>query len=339
MYRMIESLKNPASLPDPTNMVTLIQTHISYVLVADEFVYKVKKPVDFGFLDFSTLEKRRYYCTQEVKLNQRLSKDIYLGILPIFQQGDDYSIGEGKGKIVDYCVRMRKIPQQLLMKSVFLEGRLRTENLDAIALLLSRFHREAERSRDIDAFGEAESFKINTDENFRQTEKYIGVTIKGEDFFSLRTWTEDFYRRNERLFRERIQEGRIRDCHGDLHMEHICLTDPVAVIDCIEFNDRFRYSDTLSDISFLLMDLEYHGGKDLAAYLWKVYASEHGERDMQALLIFYKIYRAYVRGKVISFRLDDDTLSSAEKEGVAREAAAYFTLARSYITEVEKMGS
>ncbi|PKN24806.1 MAG: hypothetical protein CVU64_21330 [Deltaproteobacteria bacterium HGW-Deltaproteobacteria-21] len=331
MVSMIERLLDPASLPDPTSTVTLVQTHISSVIVADRFVYKIKKPVNFGFLDFSTLEKRKYFCHQEVRLNQRLSKEIYLGVLPVLQEGDRFRIGEGRGAAVEYAVKMKRIPEQVLMKSMFREGRLGIEHLNSISLLLARFHGEAERSKEIDSFGEPEKFKINTDENFMQTEKYVGRTLKEEDFLSLRGWTDAFYQKYDRLFRERIEKGKIRDCHGDLHMEHICLTEPVSVIDCIEFNDRFRYSDTLSDIAFLLMDLEYHGGRDQAAHLWKAYQVESGERDVEGLLVFYKVYRAYVRGKVISFQLDDERLPGMEKERIARQASAYFDLARRYI--------
>ncbi|RJR41414.1 MAG: hypothetical protein C4576_17960 [Desulfobacteraceae bacterium] len=328
---MIEKLLDPASLPDPTTTVTLVQTHISSVLVADRFVYKIKKPVNFGFLDFSTLEKRRYYCQQEVRLNQRLSREIYLGVLPVLQEGDRFRIGEGRGATVEYAVKMKRISEQVLMKTMFREGRLKNEHLDAIALLLARFHADAERSPEIDSFGEPEKFKINTDENFQQTERYTGKTVKQQDYLALRAWTDGFFLKNEALFRERIQKGKVRDCHGDLHMEHICLTDPVSVIDCIEFNERFRYSDTLSDIAFLLMDLEYHGGRDQAARLWEAYQAESGERNVEELLVFYKVYRAYVRGKVNSFQLDDERLPVVEKERIARQAAAYFDLARSYI--------
>jgi aminoglycoside phosphotransferase family enzyme len=228
-------------------------------------------------------------------------------------------------------VRMRKIPDKVLMKSLFQEGRLRSRDLKSIALVLAEFHKGAEGSVEIDTFGEAESFKVNTDENFQQTKDYVGKTIDKDDFVSLNTWTEEFYTRNRDLFRARIAKGKIRDCHGDLHMEHVCLTDPISVIDCIEFNDRFRYSDTISDIAFLLMDLEYHSGVDLAAEIWKHYAAETGERDVEALLTFYKVYRAYVRGKVNSFQLDDAQLEASAKKQAALRARRYFQLARSYI--------
>lgn len=329
---MIDDLLDPAALPDATERVSLVQTHISLVFVADNFVYKVKKPVNFGFLDFTTLEKRKYYCFQEVRLNQRLAEDVYLGVLPIRHDGRGYRVGEGEGgDVVDYAVKMKKIPQHALMKSLFSRNELREEHLREIAHVLADFHLSAERSPEIDKFGEPEVFRVNTDENFEQTERYKGTIIEEKDFYALREWTDLFYKENSGLFRERIRKGKIRDCHGDLHMEHICLTDKLSIIDCIEFNDRFRYSDTIADIAFLLMDLEYQGGKGFADQLWEFYSRQAGEAGMEAPLAFYKVYRAYVRGKVTSFRLDDDQIGLREKEAAAQTAARYFQLARSYI--------
>ena len=329
---MIKDLLNPALLPDKTKKVSLVQTHISMVLVADEFVYKIKKPVNFGFLDFSTLAKREYYCHQELRLNQRLSRDIYLEVLPVTYDGRHYRMGKGRGEIVEYAVKMKKIPDEVIMRSRFQRGDLNDDNLNEIAKLLAGFHKTADRSEEIDLFGEPDKVKINTDENFQQTEKYISKTIEEKDFHALKEWTDDFYENNRALFFERIVMGKIRDCHGDLHMEHVCLTEPICVMDCIEFNDRFRYSDTVSDIAFLLMDLEYHGGEAFAQRLWDHYSTGTGEGAAGSLLTFYKVYRAYVRGKVNSFQLDDENLAAAEKEGAAQRAMKYFKLARSYIS-------
>ncbi len=334
MAARIEDLLRPASLPDPTREVRLIQTHISMVLVADDFVYKIKKPVDFGFLDFSTLELRRRYCGEEVRLNQRLAEDVYLGVIPVVRQEGGDRLG-GEGEIVDYAVRMRRIPEQRLMRALYERGELSEHHLEQTARVVADFHRRAERSSAIDEFGSRESFKVNTDENFEQTRPYVGRTIDREDYEKIRDWTEEFFRERSWLFEERVSKGGIRDCHGDLHMEHVCLLDQerVAVIDCIEFNDRFRYTDTLADIAFLLMDLEYRGGWGLADYLWERYARRAGEKGMELLLTFYKVYRAYVRGKVLSFQLEDQGISRAAKEEAARTARSYFALARSYIRE------
>ena len=328
---MIQDLLDPRSLPDKTGSVSLIQTHISMVFVGDEFVYKVKKPVDFGFLDFTTLEKRKHYCEQEVRLNQRLAQDTYMGVLPITYDGKSFRMGQEGGEIVEYAVKMKKIPEDLLMKSLFSRGERGEGHLRQIARVLAKFHLNAERSPEIDKFGKPEVFRINTDENFEQTQKYVDTTIASEDFQTLRNWTDDFYGQQGDLFQERITSEKIRDGHGDLHMEHVCLTEKLAIIDCIEFNDRFRYGDTLVDIAFLLMDLEYHGGKDFAHQLWRFYGQETGDTGMDTLLSFYKVYRAYVRGKVNSFQLDDEHIGVNEKKRAAQTASQYFKLARSYI--------
>ena len=326
-----DDLQNPGSLPDRTDNVYVVQTHISIVFIADEFVYKVKKPVNFGFLDFSTLEKRKHYCHQEIELNRRLSKDIYLDVLPITFDGQKHILGADSGEVVEYAVKMRRIPDERLMKSVFEGGELTGNHLKKIAGVLAEFHSNALRTPEIEQFGEPEAFKVNTDENFEQVEKYIGLTIQQNEFEALKRWTNDFYRSNRTLFFKRIKEGRIRDCHGDLHMEHICFTEPLSIIDCIEFNDRFRYSDTLADIAFLLMDLEYHGGEDYSELFWNEYKELAGEVDVDSLLTFYKVYRAFVRGKVNSFQVDDDGISSDKKEKAVQTARKYFKLAYSYI--------
>lgn len=331
MGSMIQDLKHPDSLPDSTKQISVVQTHISIVFVADRFVYKVKKPVNFGFLDFSTLEKRRFFCEQEITLNRRLSKDLYIGVLPIKFDGSRYRVGEGPGNTVEYAVKMKRIPEEKLMKRVFERGELSGGHLKRISEVLAHFHLNALRSAEIDQFGMPEKFRVNTDENFHQVERYKGETIQAEDFEALKKWTERFYRVHYQIFLKRVEAGKIRDCHGDLHMEHICLTEDLPIFDCIEFNDRFRYSDTVADLAFLLMDLEFHSGADHARKLWNAYKKLTGEKGVDALLTFYKVYRAFVRGKVNSFQLEDQEIPAPEKERAAKSASRYFKLALSYI--------
>ena len=328
---MIEDLLKPEALPDPTKRVLLVQTHISLVFVADEFAYKVKKPVNFGFLDFTSLEKRAFYCRQELDLNRRLAKNIYLDVLPIRFDGKKYSMRSRKGEIVEHAVKMKRISEQRLMKSLYERGALTENHLRRLARTMATFHLHGLRSLEIDGFGEPDRFRINTEENFSQIQKYIGVTIEKEQFGALQDWTDRFYRTRRELFYQRIQQGKIRDCHGDLHMEHVCFSRNLSIIDCIEFNDRFRYSDTVADIAFLLMDLEYHGGKNYSAALWKHYRMFAGEEAVDPLLDFYKVYRAVVRGKVNSFQVDDATISAEDKHRAVRRAKNYFSLACAYI--------
>ena len=331
MTSILKDLSNPACLPDKTESVSVVQTHISFVFIADEFVYKVKKPVNLGFLDFSTLKKREYYCQQEIILNRRLSKDVYIDVLPITYESGNYSMGRGQGRVVEYAVKMRRLPDEMLMKSVFLKGKLKDEHLKKVALILSNFHLTAGYSSEISKFGRPEAFKVNTDENFAQTRKYIGKTIDKSDFSALESWTENFYKSNGDLFLNRIKQKKIRDCHGDLHMEHVCLAEGIPIIDCIEFNDRFRYTDIVSDIAFLLMDLEYHGGYEFSKKLWRFYNESGLESKVDSLITFYKVYRAYVRGKVNSFQLDDENIDEEKKEDAIQTSQKYFKLAGSYI--------
>jgi len=329
---MIQDLLNPEALPDPTKKVSLVQTHISAVLVADRFVYKLKKAVDFGFLDFLTLQKRSFYCRREVHLNRRLAHDIYLGVLPVYHDGTGYSMRKKKGRVVEYAVRMRKIRPESLMISLFERGALTENHLRRLAKAMADFHRNALRAPGIDRYGEAEAFKVNTDENFAQVRKYVGMTIDVKPFNALERWTGRFYKSHGDLFRERIERGKIRDCHGDLHMEHVCFGRRLSMIDCIEFNDRFRYSDTLADMAFLLMDLEYRRGEPCSKRLWEDYAGLTDEKESEDLLLFYKVYRAFVRGKVNSFQVDDPGIGAEAKADAIERAKKYFDLAYSYVT-------
>jgi len=331
MKQIIEDLKDPAALPENTLTVNVVQTHISIVFVADSYVYKIKKPVDFGFLDFSTIEKRKHYCHQEVSLNRRLARDLYIGVLPVTLLSGKYTLRESEGDPVEYAVKMKRIPSDRLMKSLFEAGRITSEHLCEIAGVLSEFHFNARTSDEIAQFAEPEKFKINTDENFEQVQNNIGLTISKQQFLDIQAYTNDFYETHRDLFFERIANGRIRDCHGDLHMEHVCLMPGLPIIDCIEFNERFRYSDAIADIAFLLMDLEYHGGMDEAKTLWKHYEMLSKEEEVDHLLKFYKVYRAFVRGKVNGFQVGDPAIGDTEKEEAIERAQSYFNLAHGYL--------
>ena len=333
--KLIDDLMHPSSYPEATKKVTLAQTHISNVFIGDEFVYKIKKPVNFGFLDFSTLEKRKYYCNKEVELNSRFSNDVYLGVYPVTFDGTKYSIN-GKGEVIDYAVKMRRLSDEDLLKTRFKKDDITSEDIKRIGAAIADFHKVSKRSKEIDEFGRLGTVKFNTDENFQQTEEFVDDSISKEQYHDLKNWTDEFYQKHQELFEQRVKNGKIRDCHGDLHMEHICLTDPIIIFDCIEFNDRFRYSDTLSEIAFLQMDLEFNGGQELSEQLLKAYLSHAGETDddlTYQLIKFYKVYRAYVRGKVTSFVLKDSTVADDKKAQARGIAQRYFALAHSYISE------
>jgi aminoglycoside phosphotransferase family enzyme len=330
--RIEEDLKKPTAYPESTNEVQLLQTHISFIFITDDYVYKIKKPVNFGFLDFSTLEKRKYYCEKEVELNKRLSPDIYLDVVKVVDKEGTLVI-DGEGDLVEYGVKMKKIPMDRLMEKLLEEGKLTSEMVKRVGEKISKFHENAATSSEIEGFGSKDVIKTNTDENFAQTENYIGKTITKTQFQNIKKYTADFYKTKKNIIKKRIAEKKIKDCHGDLHMQHICLTEPIIIFDCIEFNNRFRYSDTAADIAFLAMDLDFHEREDLSKVLIDSYVEHSKDSGIYDMLNFYKIYRAYVRGKVIGFQLDDPHIPPEGKKKAKETSKKYFALANRYVKE------
>jgi aminoglycoside phosphotransferase family enzyme len=324
-----KALLNPAIYPDLPKEVKFIETHISLLFLTGNHVYKVKKPVDFGFLDFTSLEKRKYFCEQEVKLNRRLSPDIYLGVVQITRDRDKISF-DGRGEVEEYAVKMKQIPEELLMDKLLEKGRVNQGMMEALSERLVRFYFSAETNETIKSFGRPERVKQDTDENFEQTQKYVDLVIPKQFFEEIRSKTNEFFRAQEKLFHQRIASDRIRDCHGDLRLEHIFWGKEISIFDCIEFNQRFRYTDVAADIAFLAMDLDYHGREDLSEHLIQVYIEKSGDQELLYMLDFYKCYRAYVRGKVESFRLDDPNIPEKEKSEALKRAQKYFDLAWRY---------
>jgi len=325
-----EALLNPEIYPDHPRTIKFIETHISLLFLTGNHVYKVKKPVDFGFLDFTSLEKRKYFCEQEVKLNRRLSPDIYLGVERVTKEGNRILWG-GKGELLEYAVKMKQIPEEFLMDKLLEKKQVTSKMIESISEKLVQFYFAAETNDRIKSFARPERLKQDTDENFEQTEKYIGVTISWEVYEEVKNRTNDFFRRKMEIFYQRITTDRIRDCHGDLRLEHIFWGEEVSIFDCIEFNERFRYTDVAADIAFLAMDLDYHNREDLSEHLIRAYVGESGDLELVEVLNFYKCYRAYVRGKVESFRLDDPHIPEEDKKGALERAQKYFNLAYQYV--------
>jgi len=328
--KLITFLLDPASYPHRPSRVDLVQTHASLVFIAGREVYKVKKPVDFGFLDFSTLAKRRHFCEREVLLNGRLSPEMYLGVVPISRRGGQLGFGKGE-RVVEYAVRMKKLSQGGCLDRLVDAGRIGKVELDRVAAKLREFYLAQHPTPEVEEWGRIDRLQISTDENFRQTEAYIGQTISAPVFRAIENYTNSFYRRHARDFKARVREGRIRDCHGDLHLEHVHLTArALHIFDCIEFNDRFRYVDVANDIAFLAMDLDHHERPDLARYFAERMETELDDQGIATLFDFYKCYRAYVRGKVESFESAAPQISEAERAGCVRRARQYFQLALRY---------
>ncbi len=327
---LVEALLEPKVYPHACHQVELVQTQMSFVFLTGDYVYKVKKPVNLGYLDYTSLEKRRFFAYQELKLNRRLCPQVYLEVVPVVQSGDEIQL-EGRGEIIEYAVKMKQLPQERMMDVLLGKNQVSEEMVRQVAEKLVEFHQRADTSEQISSYGSVDIIGANTEENFAQTEKYLGTSISPEQYRTIKAYTDGFIHHNTSLFDKRICQGRIRDCHGDLHAAHICFSDGICIYDCIEFNDRFRYGDVASEIAFLAMDIDYHQHPLLSGRFVDAYVERSQDQELLKLVDFYKCYRAYVRGKVESFKLDDPHISAEEKTRVLARARRYFELAESYI--------
>jgi len=327
---LVQALLDSKAYPETPQRVELVQTQMSFVFLTDNHVYKVKKPVNLGYLDYTTLDKRQFYCQKEVELNRRLCPEAYLGVVPITQDKNVIAL-DGQGEVIEYSVKMLRLPKEATMDVLLAQNQVSPEMVVRVAQKLVEFHQKAETNASISTFGNLDSITENAEENFTQTEKYIGTTICQEGYQHIKNYTNSFIEKNAALFHKRITEGRIRDCHGDLHAAHICFNDGICIFDCIEFNDRFRYCDVASEVAFLAMDIDHYGQAELSQGFVNAYIDRSQDKELWELLNFYKCYRAYVRGKVESFKLDDPYISEEEKAKVLAIAKSYFELVESYI--------
>ncbi|MBL7062093.1 MAG: hypothetical protein ISS54_05100 [Dehalococcoidia bacterium] len=327
---LVQALLKPETYPHSPKKVELVQTQMSFLFLTGDYVYKVKKPVDLGFLDYTTLEKRRFFCQQEIELNRRLCPEIYLEVVPIVSsQGQIRLVGEGE--TIEYAVKMKQLPAEQMMDRLLPQDLVMEEMVVRVAEKLASFHDKARTSPEISAYGKLDAIMINTEENFTQTERYMGISISDQKYHRIKAYTNEFLKSNKSLFQKRIASGRIRDCHGDLHAAHVCISNGIYIYDCIEFNDRFRYGDVASEVAFLAMDIDRFKQADLSQAFVNAYVSLSQDKELLQLLNFYKCYRAYVRGKVESFKFDDPYVSEEEKASALAAARRYFELAESYV--------
>lgn len=326
----IRSLLDLRAYPEKTTTVNLLQTHVSFLFITDCFVYKIKKSVNMGFLDFTTLDRRRFYCEEEVRLNRRLCPDIYLGVVDI-RETPAGAVINGKGTIIDYAVKMKRLPEERMLSRLLQEDQATPGDMKRIAATIANFHATAERGPDIDQYGSIENICYNWEENLKQLHEYVGVSLTKEQLLCISSWVKHFIDRQRDIFDLRRAEGFIRECDGDIHAGNICITDRIYIFDCIEFNKRFRCCDTAADLAFLLMDLDYNGKITLSRTVRDQYQNLTGDHGLSQVIDFYKIYRAVVRGKVESFRLKDPAIPGDEKDIARQRAISYFRLSRGYI--------
>jgi len=327
---LLAFMRDPASYPHLPQEVREVHTHASLVFIVPPYVYKIKKPVDLGFLDFSSLEKRRHFCAREVELNSRLAPGIYLGVETITRQGGGFAFG-GDGPVVEVAVRMRLLSADGFMDLRIRNGTAGVPEVERVAHALADFYQQQKPTPEIAQWGVIEKLRVSTDENFVQTEAFVGKTISRAAFEAIRAFTAACYDRRRAWFEKRVVDGWIRDCHGDLHLDHVHVTDDALhIYDCIEFNDRFRYVDVASDVAFLAMDLDHHGRPDLGRFLVGRMAELLSDRGIVGMMDFYKCYRAYVRGKVEGFHSVVEIAGAEERESAVEKARRYFQLALQY---------
>ena len=335
--RLVQALLDPACYPHRPSRIEMVQTHISTVFLADELVYKLKKPVRFSFLDYSTLALRQHYCHEEVRLNRRLAPTVYLGVVPVWRRDERYWVGETRpppaqteAVIVDYLVKMRRLPAERTLGALLAAGHITPENMQAISQRLCSFHATA--STDLAAqYGTPEVVWQALADNFQETRPFIGQTISQPQFNAIKTFSQNFLDQHRSLFFDRIRTGRVRDGHGDLRCDHVYLLDEgITIVDCIEFSPRLRTCDVASELAFLAMDVELHGAPALAASLIQHYQAETQDEALLDLLPFYQSYRAYVRGKVASLKSSEPEVPPAEQAQARQHAQQAFRLAARY---------
>ena len=325
----VRAFLNPDFYPHPAADIRLIQTHISWVFLTGDYAYKLKKPVNPGFLDFSTLEKRKFYCRRELELNRRLAPVIYLEVLPVTRTDSGYRLG-GEADIVDYCLKMRQFNQHDLLDQRLDAGTFDPAWMDTLAADIAAFHKHAETAPR--EFGGIDALRRHIEANFQVAETRLGTVLSESTFTTIRDHCRALLKRQAKAVAGRWRQGHVRACHGDLHLRNIALfQDRPCVFDCIEFGDEFRMIDTMNDIAFLLMDCDARGRPDLGYRFLSRYLEHTGDYDGLTLLPLYLIYRACVRGKVACLLAADTGIDEETRSAQLAEASHYFSLAESYV--------
>ncbi|MDG1580785.1 bifunctional aminoglycoside phosphotransferase/ATP-binding protein [Pseudomonas sp. GOM6] len=326
---LIAALQNPALYPHPVEGFQVIETHISWVLLTGPFAYKIKKPMNFGFLDFTTLEQRQHFCGEELRLNQRLTEGLYLDVLPITGSESAPQLG-GDGTTIEYALKMRQFPQSQLLSAVQARGELTPVHIDALARQIADFHARTPAVAADHPLCSAQAIVAPMRQNFEQIRPLLSDAADLRQVDALEAWTEANITRLEPLLAQRAANGSIRECHGDIHLGNATLLDgSVVLFDCIEFNEPFRLIDIASDAAFLAMDLEDRGLKALSRRFVSAWLEHSGDYAALELFNFYKAYRALVRAKVALFSLAHQS-DAVQKAATLRQYRNYANLAESY---------
>jgi len=328
--RLIAALQNPLLYDHPVTAFTVLETHISWVILTGEFAYKIKKAVNFGFLDFSTLEKRRCYCQEELRLNRRFAADLYIDVVTVSGSVESPSL-RGSGEPLEYAVKMRQFPQEELLSSLASRRQLTAAHIDEIVDLVADIHARIDPAGEDTDYGLPENVHHWVAENFEHIRPALTRQSQRDQLDGLAHWCAQEYRRRRPLLQARKENGFVRECHGDLHLGNLTrISGHITPFDCIEFNPGLRWVDVMSEAAFLVMDIEDRVSLGLAYRFLNGYLQRSGDYAGVRVLRYYLVYRALVRAKVAVLRLGQEDLDAEGEKTVLQDYASYMVLARRY---------
>lgn len=326
-----DAMQQPETYPHAVQCpIQVLQTHISTIFLTGEYAYKVKKPVDLGFLNFSTLARRHHYCQEEIRLNRAIAPEIYLEAVAIARQGNRFRVG-GEGEAIEYAVKMRQFPQEGLFSELLARDEVTVELMAELGKTVAQFHARTPSNDYIRSFGSVKTIRQAIESNYDHTRAYIDRWHLSAPFAATRHFTESFFAEKRSLFEQRQECDKIRECHGDLHLKNICWwRDKIQLFDRIEFNEEFRFVDTFYDVAFTVMDVEARDRPDLGNAFLNSYLDYSGDWEGVQVLPLYLCRQAYVRAKVNSLTSDDERISAADRNAAATAAIDYYRLAWKY---------
>jgi aminoglycoside phosphotransferase family enzyme len=328
--QLIHALTDSSVYEHPTTEMAVLQTHISWVVLTGPYAYKIKKPVNLGFVDFSTLAKRHFFCQEELRLNRRLAPQLYLEVVAIYGTPERPRF-HGTDAPIEYAVKMRQFAQEQLLSHLLSEGKVQAWHIDRLAHEVSAFHARIATAHPESGFGTPEVIYQPVQENFQHLRRTLDDPVRQAHVGRLAAWCQRTYAARRADFVARKRHGCVRECHGDLHLGNMILQDDAVVIfDCLEFNDTLRWIDVASDVAFCSMDLTDRGRPDLAHRFLNAYLEATGDYGMLGPLPFYCAYRAMVRAKVAGIRLGQGDLRAEEAAQVRQEFCSYVDLAERY---------
>ena len=333
LEQLIAALHNLSIYPHEVKDVSVIETHISWVVLTGKYAYKIKKPIKYSFVDFSTLEKRQFYCKEEMRLNSRLAPNLYIGVVAITGSHENPSFDQS-GYAVEYAVKMRQFPQSSLLSYLSVHNQLSKKNIDDMAREISDFHLRIDRALSNTELGLPEDIHHWVTDNFEQIESNLTDKKSYSTLKSVKSWSESEYHKKYHQLQQRKENKFIRECHGDMHLDNMVLLEgKVTIFDGIDFNEHLRWVDVISEIAFVIMDLSNRGHAEYASRFLNLYLQHTGDYEGLSVLKYYLVYRSVVRAKVALLRIAQKNLSTIEQEAEQQEFNSYLTLASEYISD------